>query len=560
MRLTSIAFAILLAALLVSCDSGDETAPSQTLAELINGSSNLERFSVALRESGLESTLEGTGPFTVFAPSDDAFDTLFGDRGITVEDFLASDDLSEILAYHLVAAEISTPDLEDGDIFTTEQGDDLEARIDGGVISLIGAENTVRVTGQPLGASNGVLLVVDDVLLPEGVILQPRTSTVAGRVVNALLPTQPIEGALVTVVEAGATVETDADGEFDLSFAADSSGQPFTLQISKDGFETATSSFEAVLGGVVGAADYPLLPVDGMFTVIEPLMADQETVNFPAGESVTFTARFNMQVNWVLEIVGQESGAVKRIEGFSDELTDVNARWLGGTSELPLFRSEAVRAELVILNEDTDVLQTGLEVVVPREYEGDVITGFENDDEVNVVVRDFEFELDGASGPSMEVTAGEGDTFLLLRGTDDVVPNFFVGLAEITSTSGDGYFTVPTNAPEDLYLNAFIYGFGAGSENTIAILEIVVDGNGNGTFDDGADIIFGSGEIIPGGPGWTVFSRSAADFGLTPTQTQQIVAIRPILVSNNNTQPSPPLPVDFGLDYLTFTSGGPLQL
>ena len=557
-RLPSLAFTILLTTFLVSCDSGDEPIPSQTLAESIGGSSNLEVFNVALQEAGIASTLEESGPFTVFAPSDDAFDALLEDRGMTVEDLLASDDLSEVLAYHIVAAAISPPDIEDGDLFTTEQGGDLEARIDGGIISLIGAENTVRVTGQPIGADNGVLLVVDDVLLPEGVLLQPGTSTVAGRVVNDLQPTQPIEGALVTVVEAGATVETDTNGEFDLSFEADSSGQTFSLQVAKDGYETTSLSFEAQLGGVVDVSDVPVLPLPGMFMVIDPLVASRETVDFAAGEHVTFTARFNMQVNWALEIVGQESGAVKRIEGFSSELTEENARWTGRTTVLPLFRSEPVRAMLVILNEDTDTLQTSLDIVSPREYEGEVITGFESNDEANVAVRDFEFELDSASGLSMEVFAGEGDTFLLLRGTDDAVENFFVGLAEITSSSANGYFTVPTSVPEDLFLNAFLYNFG--SEHMIAVLEVIVDANGNGTFEDGVDIAFSSRDIVLDDLGWTAFSRSAADYGLTQEQTQRIVAIRPILVSNVNTQPSPPEPVDFGLDYLTFTAGSPLQL
>jgi len=226
---------------------------------------------------------------------------------------------------------------------------------------------------------------------------------------------------------------------------------------------------------------------------------------------------------------------------------------------LPLFKSEPVSVALLIVEEDADTMRTSLEVLVPREYEGDVVTGFEQDEEgANVVLRNFEFELDPTSGVSMEVPAGEEDAFYILRGSDTVVDNFFVGLAEITSTSDDGYFTVPTTVPEDLFFNAFLYNFG--SENTIAILEIVVDVNGNGTFDDGTDATFSSGDIVLEEPGWSAFSRSVAEFGLTQEQAEQIVAIRPILISDNSTQPTPRVPVDFGLDYITFTAGGPLQL
>ncbi|MEM1043737.1 MAG: hypothetical protein AAGI91_14060 [Bacteroidota bacterium] len=296
----------------------------------------------------------------------------------------------------------------------------------------------------------------------------------------------------------------------------------------------------------------------GEFDLQEPLSASQDMVDFAAGESVSFAARFNKPVNWIVEITGQESGAVRRIEGFSSELTEENARWIGGTTQLPLFREEAAEAALIIPDEESDTTRVTISVLTPRLYPGEVVTGFEDDEEAVTTLRNFEFELDAASGPSMEVPAAEGETFYLLRGTDTVVDNFFVGLAEITSPSDDGYFTVPTNVPENLFFNAFLYNFG--SSNTIAILDVVVDANGNGTFEDGTDAIFGSGDIRLEEPGWSQFSLSVSEFGLTEAQTQQIVAVRLVLISDNNTQPDPREPVDFGVDYVTFTSGGPLRL
>jgi hypothetical protein len=274
---------------------------------------------------------------------------------------------------------------------------------------------------------------------------------------------------------------------------------------------------------------------------------------------VVFTARFNKQVNWVVEITGQQSGAVKRIEGFSNELTAENARWDGGTTELPLFKAEPVEAALLVPEEGADTTRAALEVLTPRTYPGEVVTGFEADDEADLTLGNFEFELNtAASGLSMEVPAAEGDTFYLLRGTDTVVDNFFVGLVQITSPSESGYFTVPTSVPEDLFFNTFLYSFG--TEHTIIVLEVIADANGNGEFDDGTDTVFGSGDIVLDEPGWTAFNRSLAEFGMTQAQAQQIVAVRAILISNNNTQPTPRLPVDFGIDYLTFTAGAPLQL
>jgi uncharacterized surface protein with fasciclin (FAS1) repeats len=563
-RLTSVAFTILLASLLVSCDSGAESPPSQTLAERIDGSSTLETFSAALQEYGLISTLEGRGPFMVFAPSDDAFDALLEDRDLTVEDLLASDDLGEVLAYHIVAAEISAPAIEDGYLFTTEQGGDLEARIDGGVVSLIGAENTVRVTGQPIDASNGVLLVVDGVLLPEGVLPQPETSSVVGRVVDALEPTQPIEGAMVSIVQAGVTASTDFNGEFDLAFAADSSGQPFTLRVTREGYETATRNFEARLGSAADVSDITMLP---LFSIEDPLMASRAAVDFSAGESVTFTARFSIPVNWVLEIVGQESGAVKRIEGFSAELTAENTRWEGGTTILPLFSVEAVEARLFVPEEDADASRVTLDVLAPRAYEGAVFADFEGDDDITVL--NPEFELDPGSGISAEVPPAQGDGFYLLRDTDDVLSNFFVGLITITPPGG-GTFEVPTNNADELYFNCFLYGYG--TPNTIAAIEVAIDANGSGAYEENQDSFFSLGydvEFPNVGEidyrGWRPYAEPASSFGsfgmgLTDEQTQQIVAVRVLLISDQSEQPTPPLEVEYGIDYITFTAGRPLQL
>lgn len=298
----------------------------------------------------------------------------------------------------------------------------------------------------------------------------------------------------------------------------------------------------------------------GPFTLVSPLAASQATVDFAAGESVTFSAQFNKNTNWIVEIVGQESGAVKRIEGFDRELTADNARWLGGTTQLPFFRDEPVTASLLLPSEQqTDTTRTDVTVVAPRVYPGEVVTGFEEDDDATIFLGNFEFDFDLAeTGLSTSVPAAEGETFYRLRGTDRTLDNFFVGLVQITSPSDDGYFAVPTTVPEELYFNAFLHNFDA--EYTIAILEIAVDGNDNGRFNDGADPIFSSGEIRLSEPGWTAYSLSLGDVGLTQEQAGKIVAIRAVLISDNTVQPDPREPVDFGVDYITFTAGGPLEL
>lgn len=318
---------------------------------------------------------------------------------------------------------------------------------------------------------------------------------------------------------------------------------------------------------LLAGCDHLTEPIDGPrlidrfgdFSLIEPLGESRPSVDFAAGESVAFTARFNKQVNWVLEITGQTSGAVKRFEDFSDELTDANALWRGGTTELPFFGTEICDVALIIPDEEVDTLRTIVEVLSVKEYEGNVAADFNEDAGSDIFVGNFEFELDASSGLSAEVRPAEGEFFYLLRGTDDVVNNFFVGLIDIKATiTGETYFPVPTSVPEDLYFNMFLYSFG--TPNTIAVVQLVFDENGSGAFEDGQDQVFAYGDIVVDWVGWQHFHKPMSELGLTQAQVQELVAIRVLLISDNNAQPSPPLPVDYGIDYLTFTAGGPLQL
>lgn len=298
----------------------------------------------------------------------------------------------------------------------------------------------------------------------------------------------------------------------------------------------------------------------GEFELQEPLSASRDSVDFAMGESVSFSARFNKPVNWTVEITGQESGAIKRVQGFSNELNAENARWVGGTTELPLFREESVSAVLLIPDEDfagTDT--TRIEVLSERTYPGEVVTGFEADSEADIFLGNFEFEFAPDTGPSSEVPAAEGELFYLLRSTGGpvVADPFFIGLIDITPDGG-GTFAVPTTVPEDLYFNFFLYGFG--TPNTIAVIQVIADANGTGTYEADQDAVFGVYDMPVEGEGWEAVSVAMSETDITQAQAEQIVAIRVLLISDNNGQPEVPLPVDFGIDYITFTAGGPLRL
>jgi uncharacterized surface protein with fasciclin (FAS1) repeats len=117
----------------------------------------------AVEAAGLVETLKGEGPFTVFAPTDEAFAAL--PEG-TVENLLKPeniDQLTAILTYHVVPGKVMSTDLTDDMMATTVQGSDVMIDLDNGVMV-----QDATVTAADIEASNGVIHVINKVILPEG--------------------------------------------------------------------------------------------------------------------------------------------------------------------------------------------------------------------------------------------------------------------------------------------------------------------------------------------------------------------------------------------------------
>jgi len=156
----------LMAALLplgiVACDSDSSpvTPPeSLNIIETAADAGTFQTLIAAVDAAGLTSTLQGPGPYTVFAPTDQAFNAL---PDGTVEALLADQEaLSEVLLYHVVPGRIMAADLSDGQIVQTADG--REFRV---TISSDARVNGVNVSTTDVEASNGVIHVIDAVLIP----------------------------------------------------------------------------------------------------------------------------------------------------------------------------------------------------------------------------------------------------------------------------------------------------------------------------------------------------------------------------------------------------------
>jgi uncharacterized surface protein with fasciclin (FAS1) repeats len=114
----------------------------------------------AIREAGLVDTLKGEGPFTVFAPTDAAFAKL---PASTVDALLNDkEQLEKVLTYHVVAGKVTSKQIRTGAVKTV-QGQSLQLRADYGNVMVNGA----NVTTADIVASNGVIHVIDTVVLPQ---------------------------------------------------------------------------------------------------------------------------------------------------------------------------------------------------------------------------------------------------------------------------------------------------------------------------------------------------------------------------------------------------------
>ena len=132
-----------------------------TITELTGNSDSFNILTAALAEAGLTEELSGAGPFTIFAPTDEAFEAL--PDGLVDQLMLPENKavLRQILAYHVVPGEVLSTDLETGSI-TTVEGEDIEVTA-GDTVTTVNDANVILAD---VAASNGIIHVIDSVMVP----------------------------------------------------------------------------------------------------------------------------------------------------------------------------------------------------------------------------------------------------------------------------------------------------------------------------------------------------------------------------------------------------------
>ena len=204
----------------------------ETVVDIVVDSEDHTTLEAAVIAAGLVETLQGDGPFTVFAPTDAAFDAL--PEG-TLDALLAdpTGQLTDILLYHVVNAKAMSADLSDGQKIETALGQNLTVTITSEGVFI----NDAQVTVADIEATNGVVHVIDAVLLP-------TTKTVVDIVVDSEDHTT-LEAA---VIAAGLVETLQGDGPFTVFAPTDAA---FTALLTELGLESLDQIDDATLEAVL---------------------------------------------------------------------------------------------------------------------------------------------------------------------------------------------------------------------------------------------------------------------------------------------------------------------
>lgn len=250
--------------------AADSAAETQDIVDTAIAAGSFTTLVAAVEAAGLVETLKGEGPFTVFAPSDEAFAKL--DQA-TLDGLLAdpTGQLTQILLYHVVPGAVIAADVTDGMEAATVQGGTVNFTVNNGTVMI----NDANIVSTDIVASNGVIHVIDTVLLPPDATAGAMTDTTAMTDTMAMTDTTAMGDmqdivdtavaagnftTLVAAVEAAGLVETlKGEGPFtvfapsDDAFAALPAGTVESLLADPTGALTNILLYHVVPGKVMAA-------------------------------------------------------------------------------------------------------------------------------------------------------------------------------------------------------------------------------------------------------------------------------------------------------------------
>ncbi|MBW8244641.1 fasciclin domain-containing protein [Muricauda oceani] len=222
-------------------DNGPTPPPEEenNIVEAAQATSELSTLVAALQKADesanndLITALSGEGPFTVFAPTNEAFDDLLAqlDGFDSLDDFSSQqlqDLLAVILTYHVVADAAFSTDLSDGMSLTTLQGSSLEVVIDGDVFIQDATDVPAQVVDADIEVSNGVVHIIDKVLLPQA-ILDELADIILMPITDLAIGNENLENLVAALTAANGDLPTvlRGDGPFTVLAPTDEAFETF---------------------------------------------------------------------------------------------------------------------------------------------------------------------------------------------------------------------------------------------------------------------------------------------------------------------------------------------
>ena len=195
------------ACLLAACGGGDDDAPppAANLVEVAQADARFSTLAEAVVAADLATTLAGPGPYTVFAPTNEAFAGLLAELGVTKAQLLADKPLlTQVLTYHVLPAAVPRAAVPAGRAIATVQGGVFKVEASGDALVVTDGRNrTANIVATDIAASNGVVHAVDKVLLPAN-----------RNIVQTALALPDFSLLAEAVVEAGLADDLSAAGPF----------------------------------------------------------------------------------------------------------------------------------------------------------------------------------------------------------------------------------------------------------------------------------------------------------------------------------------------------------
>jgi uncharacterized surface protein with fasciclin (FAS1) repeats len=209
-----------------SCNDDDDMPPVQEEPNIVEVAASNPNFSTlvgAVQAADLVGTLSGPGPFTVFAPSNDAFDSFLEDNNLTANQLLAVDNLGEILAYHVLGASVPAASVSPGSVATVSGDPFFVSAAPNGDLWING--NT-KIVATDVTASNGIIHVLDYVItaptnnIAEIAIASATSATPEFTQLVAALVRADLAGAFTGGFEDNLTVFAPTDLAFEALYEA----------------------------------------------------------------------------------------------------------------------------------------------------------------------------------------------------------------------------------------------------------------------------------------------------------------------------------------------------